>query len=104
MAQLGQFSTAYNLKVTQSGSGSISTIYGSNLKLTKSSDGSFRAPGDIVTLKNSLGGGGGTSSVAYLADLIDVTEVVKEDGVMLQWTANSSQYEVDFVCLDAGEF
>lgn len=61
---------------------------------------SFRGQG--ITLNNFLGVD--SAGAQILSDLDDVTEVIKQDGVMLQWEANTSQYEINFVSLDGGTF
>lgn len=91
----------YTINIEQAGSGILNpTVY--NEIGVATTAGNIHAPGQTVTLKNIVGVG--DASPKFLAELQDVTEVVKEDGVMLQWEANTNQYEIDFITLDGGTF
>lgn len=104
MAQLGSLSTAYNLIVGVTADQRITTDISNNIKVVRSSGGAFTAPGDVVTLKNVLNSGGGGGGATQLGSLLDVNEVNKTDGAMLQWHSANNEYQIDLVTLDAGEF
>lgn len=104
MPSLGILTSAYNLKVGSSPDGRITTTYSNNVRIVRDADGAFRVPGDVVTFKNVIEGGSAGGGAVNLSDLLDVNEINKQDGALIQYSSSSNEYRVDFVTLDAGEF